>query len=88
MRLGLLRSHLIVRLSAPLLQLHSTDPYRPASIAGHLAHVTPYLNLTALNNTPNPLTLDNLAALNSLGGSNIYLTSVDDVTTSPAGLLS
>lgn len=34
----------------------------------------------------NPLTLDNLASLNALGGSNIYLTSVDDVTQNPAWL--
>lgn len=39
-----------------------------------------------VNGAPNPLTLDNLASLNALGGDTIYLTSVDDVTKNPAWL--
>ena len=36
-------------------------------------------------NAPNPLTLNNLDSLNA-AGPNVYLTSVDDITTKPAWL--
>lgn len=39
-----------------------------------------------MNGYPTPLTLDNLDALNSEGGTSVYLTSDDDVTTHPAWL--
>lgn len=66
--------------------LHSEDPYFPSDIGAQLAHTQPRTNFVAVQGAPSPLTLDNLASLNSLGGPNIFLTSVDDVTTNPAWL--
>lgn len=39
-----------------------------------------------MQGAPRPLTLDNLGTLNGLGGPNVYLTSVDDITKNPAWL--
>ena len=44
------------------------------------------MNFVTIQGSPTPLTLNNLASLNSLGGSNVYLTSLDDITTNPAWL--
>ncbi|KAL9579286.1 MAG: hypothetical protein Q9212_005195 [Teloschistes hypoglaucus] len=71
---------------APKVWLQSQDPYFPSDIGAQLAHTTPKVNFNPVNGAPNPLTLDNLASLNNLGGSSVYLTSVDDVTQSPAWL--
>ncbi|KAI4256468.1 MAG: hypothetical protein LQ352_002074 [Teloschistes flavicans] len=71
---------------APKVWLQSQDPYFPSDIGAQLAHTKPEVNFNVVNGAPNPLTLDNLASLNGLGGSNVYLTSVDDVTKSPAWL--
>ncbi|KAL8667186.1 MAG: hypothetical protein Q9202_000758 [Teloschistes flavicans] len=70
----------------PKVWLQSQDPYFPSDIGAQLAHTKPEVNFNVVNGAPNPLTLDNLASLNGLGGSNVYLTSVDDVTKSPAWL--
>ena len=72
--------------SAPLVWLQSQDPYAPSDIGAQLAHTRPEDNFATVANAPSPLTLDNLDSLNNLGGSNVYLTSVDDVTTHPAWL--
>ena len=67
--------------------LHSQDPYGPSDIASQLVHTRPEDNFTVVGNAPNPLTLNNLDSLNSIGGgSNIYLTSVDDITANPSWL--
>ncbi|KAL9582622.1 MAG: hypothetical protein Q9203_005419 [Teloschistes exilis] len=71
---------------APKIWLQSQDPYFPSDIGAQLVHTKPEVNFNVVNGAPNPLTLDNLASLNNLGGSNVYLTSVDDVTQSPAWL--
>ncbi|KAL8692849.1 MAG: hypothetical protein Q9218_002199 [Villophora microphyllina] len=71
---------------APKVWLQSQDPYSPSDIGAQLAHTKPKVNFQAVNGAPNPLTLDNLASLNNLGGANVYLTSVDDVTTNPPWL--
>lgn len=39
-----------------------------------------------MNGYPAPLTLNNLDSLNALGGTNVYLTSDDDITTNPSWL--
>ena len=66
--------------------LHSQDPYFPSDIGAQLAHTQPKTNFAAVQGVQSSLTLDNLASLNALGGSSIYLTSVDDITTNPAWL--
>ena len=66
--------------------LTSTDTYYPSDIAAHLSHVQPQVDFKPVDGVPNPLSLDNLKKLNDLGGSNVYLTSVDDVTKNPAWL--
>lgn len=66
--------------------LHSQDTYYPGDIAAQLVHTKPEVNFEVVNGYPNPLTLDNLNALNDQGGTSVYLTSNDDVTTNPAWL--
>lgn len=60
---------------APIVYLHSQDPYRPSDIGAQLTNTEPQLDFKAIDNAPSPLTLDNLADLNSLGGDDVYLTS-------------
>jgi hypothetical protein len=60
---------------APVVFLHSEDPYLPSDIGNQLANTEPRVNFTAIKDAPSPLTLDNLAELNNLGGKNVYLTS-------------
>ncbi|KAF2839055.1 hypothetical protein M501DRAFT_1003604 [Patellaria atrata CBS 101060] len=69
---------------APLVHLHSADPFFPSSPATHLTHSVPQINFTTIPSYPQPLTLSNLNALNNLGGDQIYLTSTDDPTVGPA----
>ena len=80
----------LILCSAPLLYLYSKDPYRPSDIAAQLAHTSPRQNLKVLpaESLPSPLTLDNLDQLNALGtgGTDIFLTSNDDVSKNPAWL--
>jgi hypothetical protein len=71
---------------APLVWLDTSERYFPSSIAAQLVHTTPEINFTPVAGAPSPLTLSNLDSLNSLGGSSIYLTSVDDITKNPAWL--
>jgi len=60
---------------APIVYLHSQDPYLPSDIGAQLINTEPRVNFTIVESTPSPLTLDNLADLNSLGGEDVYLTS-------------
>lgn len=71
---------------APLVWLHPNDTYLPSDLAAQLSHTIPEINQTVVQGAPSPLTLDNLDALNALGGKSVYLTSVDDITTAPAWL--
>ncbi|KAL8728867.1 MAG: hypothetical protein Q9166_005107 [cf. Caloplaca sp. 2 TL-2023] len=71
---------------APKVWIQSQDPYFPSDIGAQLAHTKPQVNFNVVNGAPNPLTLDNLASLNDLGGANVYLTSVDDITKNPSWL--
>lgn len=66
--------------------IQSQDPYFPSDIGAQVQHTKPEVNFTAVSNVPSPLTLDNLDSLNASGGANVYLTSVDDITTNPAWL--
>lgn len=70
--------------SAPVVWLHSQDPYLPSDIGSQLVHTKPEINYTPVNGAASPLTLDNLDSLNSEGGSSIYLTSLDDITQNPS----
>ncbi|KAK1255589.1 hypothetical protein MKX07_007848 [Trichoderma sp. CBMAI-0711] len=70
---------------APLVWLHSDDPFRPADLLQHIHHTTPAINQTTIPNLPE-LDLDNLAILNDIGGGKVALTSNDDITTLPAWL--
>ncbi|KAL8863560.1 MAG: hypothetical protein Q9178_000241 [Gyalolechia marmorata] len=71
---------------APKVWIHSQDLYFPSDIAAQLQHTKPEVNFNEVAGAPSPLTLNNLASLNGLGGSDVYLTSVDDITTDPSWL--
>jgi hypothetical protein len=72
-------------LAAPLVWLDKGEAYFPSDMGAQVANTRPYVNLTAIANPPNPLTLDNLDALNAYGngGRDVYLTSAIDVRNSP-----
>lgn len=72
--------------TAPLVWLHPEDTYFPSDIAAQLLHTKPQINFADVPGYPNPLTLENLDSLNANKGSDVYLTSVDDLTTAPAWL--
>ncbi|KAF3926109.1 hypothetical protein ABW21_db0201133 [Orbilia brochopaga] len=61
---------------APLIRLHSSDPYRPSDIGSMLANTQPKVNNQPVSGAPSPLTLDNLDSLNGLGGRSVYLTAL------------
>ena len=71
---------------APIVYLHSEDPYRPADIGSQLTNTQPQVNYTTVQNLSSPLTLDSLDELNNLGGDNVYLTSKDNVEDNPVWL--
>lgn len=60
---------------APIVYLHSQDPYLPSDIGAHLVNTEPRVNFTVVDGAPSLLTLDNLVGLNKLGGEDVYLTS-------------
>lgn len=68
--------------TAPLVWLHSEDPYRPADILRHLRHTTPMIHEEPIKGLPEP-DLDNLERLEGLSDQVVALTSDDDVTASP-----
>ncbi|KAJ5692340.1 hypothetical protein N7462_001763 [Penicillium macrosclerotiorum] len=68
---------------APLVWLHSQDPYRPGDLQAQLDNTIPKVNWTAIQNAPSPVTLDNLDQLNSLGNTSVYLTSHEGIDASP-----
>ncbi|KAH6893365.1 vacuolar protein sorting-associated protein 62 [Thelonectria olida] len=63
---------------APLVWLHSDDPYMPTDLQTHILHTTAMLDGKPIPNLP-PLNLDNLEILNEYGG-RVALTSNDDPT--------
>ncbi|KAI9819243.1 MAG: hypothetical protein M1827_007399 [Pycnora praestabilis] len=71
---------------APVVWLQSTDTYFPSDLAAQLVNTKPEVNFVQVAGAPSPLTLNNLDSLNNLGGGNVYLTSLVDITTNPAWL--
>lgn len=73
---------------APVVWLYSGENYFPSDIGAQLVPTKPEINFTVIEGYENPLTLNNLNSLNNYGtgGTDVYLTSVDDITTNPAWL--
>lgn len=69
---------------APLVWLHSQDPFKPSDLLKHVQNTTPLLGSEPLSGVPK-LNLDNLATLNEFGDQ-VFLTSNDDPTTLPPWL--
>ncbi|KFA81269.1 hypothetical protein S40288_04867 [Stachybotrys chartarum IBT 40288] len=67
---------------APLVWLHSDDPYMPSDILTHVQHTKPQLDGKPIPDVP-ALDLDNLDVLNDFGDQ-VALTSIHDPTTFPA----
>ncbi|KAJ6263872.1 hypothetical protein Dda_0009 [Drechslerella dactyloides] len=65
---------------APLVYLHSDDPYRPSDISSMLANTRLEVDYKPVGGVPSPLTLDNLNILNDFGGQSGYLTALNDVS--------
>lgn len=70
---------------APLVWLHSEDPFRPSDLGKHLEHTVPMIS-DKLVEKPLRIDLDNLDQLNRFGGKKVALTSKDDVTKLPEWL--
>ncbi|KAF9871798.1 vacuolar protein sorting-associated protein 62 [Colletotrichum karsti] len=70
---------------APLIWLHSDDPFKPSDLLTHVRHTTPMLDGNPIPDLPS-LDLDNLDILNQYGEKNIALTSNDDPLTYPQWL--
>lgn len=72
---------------APLVWLHSDDPFRPSDILQHVRHTKPMVSGQPVAGLPE-LDLDNLALLNEIFHyAPIALTAADDITTLPNWLL-
>lgn len=71
---------------APLVWLHSEDPFRPSDLGKHLEHTVPMIGDKPVEK-PLRVDLDNLDQLNRFGGGKrVALTSKDDVTELPEWL--
>lgn len=68
---------------APLIWLHSQDPYRPSDIAQQLVHTTPLVDWKPVQGAPSPLTLNNLDSLNEHGNTSVFLTSKEGIDANP-----
>lgn len=66
---------------APMVYIHSEDPYKPSDIATQLVNTKPEVDFKVVGDQL--LTLDNLSSLNNLGGKNVYLTSNVKPTQNP-----
>jgi hypothetical protein len=65
--------------------LQSKDEYLPSDIESQLKHTHPVIKGgSPIPNSPSPLTLNNLDALNAHGGKDVFLSSNDDVSKNPA----
>lgn len=67
---------------APLVWLHSTDPFQPSDILSHIQHTVPHLEHSPLKDELPSLNLDNLELLNEFS-KNVALTSKEDPLTEP-----
>ncbi|ETS83506.1 hypothetical protein PFICI_05382 [Pestalotiopsis fici W106-1] len=71
---------------APLVWLHSQDPFRPSDILQHVQHTTPTVGTEPIANLPE-LDLDNLDLLNDRPeGNPVALTANEDITGLPTWL--
>ncbi|KAJ0342244.1 hypothetical protein KNSL1_010778 [Colletotrichum chrysophilum] len=71
---------------APLLWLHSDDPFKPSDLLTHVRHTTPAVDRKPITGLPS-LDLDNLEILNEYGNKDhVALVSDDDPTTYPKWL--
>ncbi|KAF4777727.1 hypothetical protein HER10_EVM0006482 [Colletotrichum scovillei] len=71
---------------APLIWLHSDDPFRPADILEHVRHTTPMVHMEPIRGLPQ-LDLDNLAMLNDYWNNGpVSLTANGDITSLPTWL--
>ncbi|KAL3471282.1 hypothetical protein BJX99DRAFT_250541 [Aspergillus californicus] len=69
---------------APLVWLHSEDPYKPSGIAEHLQYAAvPKVNYQPVEGVHFPLTLDNLDHLNGMGNDSVYLSSEEGIDADP-----
>ncbi|KAH8712234.1 hypothetical protein GQ44DRAFT_762697 [Phaeosphaeriaceae sp. PMI808] len=74
---------------APLVHLFSKDPYRPSSLAAQIVNTHPEIDFKGVTISKSPLTIDNIDQLNAVGtngGRDVYLTSNNDITTNPKWL--
>ena len=55
----------------------------PSDIGQQLVHTSPMVNWTIIKAAPSPLTLNNLAELNTLGNTSVYLTSKEGIDADP-----
>jgi hypothetical protein len=72
-------------ITAPIVWLHSEDPFKPSDILQHVRHTTPWIGQKPIPGLPE-LNLDNLELLNQFGDE-VMLTSNDDVIKEPAWIL-
>ncbi|KAF2476344.1 uncharacterized protein BDR25DRAFT_375238 [Lindgomyces ingoldianus] len=67
---------------APLVYLYSGEQYFPSDIRAQVSNTIPEINFSPVANVANPLDLNSLNTLSQ----DVYLTSKDDITKSPAWL--
>ena len=72
--------------TAPLVWLHSEDPFRPSDLLEHVRHTTPEVNFEPVPDLPE-LNLENLAVLNDADGHVALTTHGDDVFAAAPWLL-
>ncbi|KIX97520.1 uncharacterized protein Z520_06972 [Fonsecaea multimorphosa CBS 102226] len=70
---------------APVVWLHSTDPYMPSDILTHVLHTAPRVGFEPITEALPLPNLENLSLLNGFGkeGTDVFLTAVDDVASFP-----
>ena len=83
-----LPKNVLIDIVAPLVYLDTKEEFFPSDIYAQVSNTHPEINLTSINNPPEPLTLENLHDLNQYGnnGRNVYLTSNIPVTSEPRWL--
>lgn len=72
---------------APIVLLDNGDTFYPSDLATHVSSTHATLNFTPITGAPEKLSLDNLDALNELGGDSggesVYLTSTEPLVKIP-----
>lgn len=70
---------------APVLYLHSEDPYFPSDIGQQIANTVPQVDFESVNDAPASLSLENLSDLNNVEGT-VFLTTTENIENNPAWL--